>query len=86
MRAATRTAYFRWSAVAMRQRLSLMSGNSSRTGLGTRAWWATHASQTKYSSGRAPHGRITACSQREQHVPVGVSLRFVIIAGSVLVR
>jgi hypothetical protein len=81
-----RRTYFRWSAVTMRQKLSLMSGTSSWTGFGTGACRATHTSQTRYSSGRAPHGRITACSQRKHDMPVGVSLRFVIIAGSCLVR
>ena len=77
-----RRTYLRWSAVAMRQKLSLKSGESCCTGSGARAWRATHTSQTRYSSGRAPHGRTTACSQRKQDLPVGVSLRFVIIAGS----
>jgi hypothetical protein len=77
-----RRTYFRWSAVTMRQKLSLRSGASCWTGSGTGAWRATHTSQTRYSSGRAPQGRITSCWQRKHDMPVGVSLRVVIIAGS----
>jgi hypothetical protein len=76
------SAFHGLSPVAILQRLSVKSGGFASIGLGAVRVPVSHTSHTRYSSRRAPHGRTTAWSQIMQHMPVGVSLRFVIIAWS----